>query len=65
MTSNKTQWMSRQEAALALRLTVPEVDHLISVGLLARYRIRRQYVRVLRAEVDELAQLDPWLLRNA
>lgn len=58
-------YMSRQEAALALRVTVTVVDRLISVGLLDRYRLRGRYVRVLRPQVAELAALDPELLRNA
>lgn len=63
MTHN--QYMSRQEAALALRVTVTVVDRLISVGLLSRWRIQGRYIRVLRSEVAELAALDPELLRNA
>jgi hypothetical protein len=59
------QYMSRQEAASALGVTLTDVDRLISVGLLSRFRIRGWYVRVLRAEVGELAALDPGLLRNA
>lgn len=57
--------MSRQEAAVALRCTVADVDRYISLGLLARYRVRGVYVRVLRAQVAELAAVDPDVLRNA
>jgi excisionase family DNA binding protein len=58
------KWLSRQEAAALLGLRLADVDHLIHTGLLARYRIRDRYVRVLRAEVDELAQLPrDWLQR--
>lgn len=56
--------MSRQEAAVVLGLDVPAVDRLISHGLLDRYRIRGQYVRVLTGQVAELATLPrQWLLR--
>ncbi len=58
------KFMSRQEAALALGVDVPAVDRLISSGLLDRYRIRGQYVRVLTGQVAELATLPrEWLLR--
>lgn len=59
------QYMSRQEAAVFLGLALDDVDRLISVGLLSRWRIRDRYIRVLRSEVNELAALDPELLRNA
>lgn len=59
------QYMSRQEAAAALDVTPADVDRFISTGLLARYRIRGRYVRVLRSEVTELAQVDPRFLRHA
>ena len=66
MTSNTPapKWLSRQEAACQLGLTLADVDHLIQTGLLDRYRIRGRYVRVLRSQVDELAQLPrDWLQR--
>lgn len=59
------KFVSRQEAASALGVTVDDVDRFISVGLLDRYRIRGRYVRVLRSQVDELATVDPAFLRNA
>jgi excisionase family DNA binding protein len=59
------KWLSRQEAAFLLSLTLDEVDRLIHTGLLDRYRIRGRYVRVLRSQVDELAQVDPSILRRA
>lgn len=59
------KFVSRQEAASALGVTVDDVDRFISVGLLDRYRIRGRYVRVLRSQVDELATVDPVFLRNA
>ena len=58
------KFMSRQEAAAALGMDVPAVDRLISNGLLDRYRIRGQYVRVPTGQVAELATLPrDWLLR--
>lgn len=63
MTHN--QYMSRQEAAFRLSVTVAVVDRLIATGALDRYRLRGRYVRVLRTQVEELAELDPELLRNA
>lgn len=58
------KWLSRQEAAAQLGLSLADVDHLIQTGLLDRYRIRGRYVRVLRSQVDELAQLPShWLQR--
>lgn len=67
MTENTTapKFVSRQEAASALGVTVDDVDRFISVGLLDRFRIRGRYVRVLRSQVDELATVDPAFLRNA
>lgn len=59
------KFVSRQEAASALGVTVDDVDRFISVGLLDRFRIRGRYVRVLRSQVDELATVDPAFLRNA
>lgn len=48
-----------------LAVTVTDIDRLIAVGLLARYRLRGLYVRVLRAQVDELASVPAEWLRNA
>lgn len=59
------QYMSRQEAAVALGVALADVDRFISVGLLDRYRVRGRYIRVLRAQVDDLATVDPGFLRNA
>lgn len=59
------QFISRQEAAQQLAVTVDEVDRYISLGLLDRYRLRGRYVRVLRAQVDELATVAPELRRIA
>lgn len=59
------QYMSRQEAARILGVADTDIDRLINIGLLDRYRIRERYVRVRRAQVDELAALDPGLLRDA
>lgn len=62
---DEQKWLSRQEAAHVLGVAVPDVDRFISIGLLARYRIRGRYIRVLRAEVTELAALPAEWLRNA
>ena len=59
------QYMSRQEAARILGVADIDIDRLINIGLLDRYRIRGWYVRVRRVQVDELAALDPALLRDA
>jgi excisionase family DNA binding protein len=59
------RFISRQEAAVALRVSVADIDRLIAVGLLARYRLRGLYVRVLRSQVDELASVPAEWLRNA
>lgn len=50
--------MSRQEAAVRLDLTLVQLDQLIATGVLDRYRLRGRYIRVLRRQVEELAQLD-------
>ena len=60
-----TEFVSRQEAALILNIPLDAIDHLIATGLLSRYRIRDRYVRVPRAEVDELATLDREFLLHA
>jgi excisionase family DNA binding protein len=67
MTENTTapKFVSRQEAASALGVTVDDVDRLISNGLLSRWRVRGRYIRVLRSEVDELAALPTDWLRNS
>lgn len=67
MTENTTapKFVSRQEAASALGVTVDDVDRLISNGLLSRWRIRGRYVRVLWSEVAELAELPTEWLRNS
>lgn len=56
MGSNR--FISRQEAALLLGVTVAVVDRLIATGAADRYLIRGRYVRLLRAQVDELAAMD-------
>ena len=53
------------EAALILGTTCQEVNRYIALGLLDRYRYRGVYVRVRRDQTEELAYLDPWLLRIA
>jgi hypothetical protein len=59
------QWLSRQEAALILDIDVADVDHLISCGLLDRYRLRDRYVRLRRDQVDQLATVDRAFLLHA
>lgn len=61
----ESDFMSRQEAAAALRVAVTVIDALIRTGLLARYRTAGRYVRVLRSQVDELKDVDPQTLREA
>lgn len=63
--SDTPKFLSRQEAAAALGVDLVTVDRLISTGALARYRIRDRYVRVLRSQVDELAQLPSQWLQQA
>lgn len=62
---DRNTFISRQEAAVALAVTVADIDRFIAVGLLARYRLRGLYVRVLRSQVDELASVPAEWLRNA
>ena len=58
------KFLSRQEAAVILHVSVETVDRLISCGLLDRYRIRDRYVRVPTGQVAELATLPrEWLVR--
>lgn len=59
------RFISRQEAALRMNVSVDEIDRYIAAGLLARYRIRGRYLRVLRAQVDELATVPIEWRRNA
>jgi excisionase family DNA binding protein len=67
MTENLSapKWLSRQEAALLLGLRLDDVDRLIATGLLDRFRIRGQYIRVRRDQVEELARLPSHWLRHA
>lgn len=58
------KFLSRQEAAGRLKVDVAVVDRLIETGVLARYRIRGRWVRVLGREVEELAHFPAeWLRR--
>lgn len=60
----QSQWMSRQEVAAELGLTLPQVDRLIDTGLLPRYRLRERYIRVRREDVEPLLDVPKeWLLR--
>lgn len=57
------KFLSRQEAAAALDVTVDAVDRMIRHGLLDRYRIAERYVRVPAGQVAELADLPrDWLI---
>ena len=58
------EYMTRQEAAAVLGLTVDDIDRMISHGLLARYRIRGRYVRVRVRDVEQLLDVPrDWLRR--
>jgi len=59
------KWTTRQEAAVFLGVDVEDIDRLIGAGLLLRYRLAGRYVRLLRAQVEELGHLDAELLRDA
>lgn len=58
------QFLSRQEAAALLGVSVDVIDRLIAHGVLDRYRIRGRYVRVLTGQVEALTALPrEWLAR--
>lgn len=58
------QWLSRQEAAALLGVSVDTVDRLIRTGVLDRYRLRGRYIRVRGQQVQELMDLPAaWLER--
>jgi hypothetical protein len=59
------QYIDLGEAALTLGCTIQEVRRYIDLGLLDRYRLRGTYIRVRRDQVNELASVDPNLLRIA
>lgn len=61
---SQQQFMSRQEAAALLGVTVAVVDRLIATGALPRYRIGGVYVRVRERDVDLLADVPREWLRN-
>lgn len=64
MTSDSPKFLSRQEAAMMLRVELATIDRLIETGILDRYRIRGRWVRVLTGQVLELQQLPrEWLDR--
>lgn len=54
----RSSYLSRQEAAVILGVTLAQVDQLIATGLLDRYRLRGLYIRLRRQQVEELAQVD-------
>lgn len=57
-------YLSRQEAALRLGVSVAVVDRLIATGALDRYRVAGRWVRVSAGQVAELAALPrAWLIR--
>lgn len=58
------QWLSRQEAAALLGVSVDTVDRLIRTGVLDRYRLRGRYIRVRGEQVSGLLTLPrDWLER--
>lgn len=58
------KFLSRQEAAEVLGTDLATVDRLIETGVLARYRIRGRWIRVLTGEVVPLLDLPrEWLER--
>lgn len=64
MTDNRPKFLSRQEAAAQLGVSLVVVDRLIATGVLARYRLAGRWVRVLAGEVDVLADFPrEWLAR--
>jgi hypothetical protein len=60
-----TDLVSRQEAARILGCSVAVVDHLMTVGLLARVVLAGRYVRVPRRQVLALKGCDPLTLSQA
>jgi excisionase family DNA binding protein len=57
-------YISRQEAAALLDVSLAAVDRLIATGLLPRYRIRERYIRVRQRDVETLLDVPrEWLLR--
>ena len=53
----RMQYITRQEAADQLDVSLAVIDRLIATGVLPRYRLRERYVRVRQADVDELKTL--------
>lgn len=57
-------YISRQEAANRLGVSLATVDRLIATGLLKRYRIQGRYVRVAVRDVQPLLDVPrDWLDR--
>lgn len=64
MNETTPQFLSRQEAATVLGVSLSTIDRLINAGLLDRYRIQGRWIRVLAQQVAELATLPrQWLDR--
>lgn len=64
MSQIKERYLSRQEAALVLGVSVDTVDRLISTGALPRYRLRERYVRIREKDVQQLLDVPrEWLER--
>lgn len=62
--ATRPQFLSRQEAAAALKVDLAVVDRLIATGVLTRYRIRDRWIRVRADEVAVLADFPvEWLRR--
>lgn len=61
----RVQYISRQEAAEQLGVSVAVIDRLIATAVLPRYRLRGLYVRVRQDDVDELKSLPIEFLEGA
>lgn len=60
----RPKFLSRQEAAEALDVSLDTIDRLLATCVLTRYRIAGRWVRVLADEVDLLADFPrEWLER--
>lgn len=64
MTQSTPKFLSRQEAADVLGVSLATVDRLIATGALPRYRIRGRWIRVAAGDVALLADVPRhWLDR--
>lgn len=62
---NGIEYLTRQEAARRLGVSLRTVDHLIKAGLLTRYVLKERYVRLRAPEVEALRQFSPSVLARA